>query len=161
MQDVCLTAHVHSANNVIAMVCYGHRRSWKGWVNEGQPKQASSMPASLSARLPEGAPSIPTLCLEGMSGTPAVSPPSTAWLLPEQPTSSTCCHDKLDNSIVGSGAAPVISQLCIAPAAAEDPVQVAARLIHAPSTGIYNFVDKRTHVPIGHAAFFSAVAKTC
>ena len=108
------------AHNVTAVACRACRRSWKGWLNEGQPKQASSIPASLSARLPEDAPNIPAMSLEGHSGMPVLSPPSTAWLLPEQPTSSTCCHDKLETSIVGSGAASVTSQVCIVPAAAED-----------------------------------------
>ena len=111
-QVMCKGAH-----NITAVASY--RRSWKGWLNEAQSKQVSSIPASLSARLPEVAPSIPAMSLEGISVTPDLSPHSTAWLLPEQPTSPTCCHDKLETSIVGSGAASVISQVRLAPAAAE------------------------------------------
>ena len=112
----CSKVMCKSAVIMTAVACCAYRRSWKGRVNEGQAKQASSTPASLSARLPEDALSIPAMSFESISSTLAVSPPSTAWLLPEQPTASTCCHDKLDTSFAESGAASVISQVQVAPA---------------------------------------------
>ena len=92
----------------------------EGLGQRGTTKASFKHSSQLVCKAAWVVPRIPAMPLEGISGTPVASPPSTAWLLPEQPTSSTCCHDKLDTSIVGCGAASVISQVRIAPAAAEN-----------------------------------------
>ena len=76
------------------VACHLCRRSWKGWKRKEEPEQASVMSAT----------------------SPPLHTPTTPQLLPEQPSSPACCHDKLSMSHPDSAVTCLSNQVRIASA---------------------------------------------